>query len=842
MDHTKKRANRKHQFEQQITKPTPLSVKPDTIPASMKARRQWVVWCYEWKIKSDGNGKWDKPPYQAKRPQVRASSTNPKTWATFNEAMATYLRGGFDGIGYVFAGDEVGFDLDDVRDPATCAIERWAVEVVNQIGSYAEISPSGTGIKIIAKGTLEEAGTRRKFTRIGAEMYCSGRYFTVTGHVIGERSAVEDRQAEIDAVYKVLDERNEAAKKAKGKVSSKFKAPHFPSPNLTDDEIISKASAAAGQTGKKFRAFMQGEINGYASPSEADLAFCNLIVFWTDDPEQVRRIIRASGMNRDKWNRDDYAERTIQLAFAGRTNRYDPRYRSNGQAHHEQNGDGDDQRDPFAGVTDDILDEAPEPDGPPESDILDQAPDDKKRVVTNFRTVARGRYKKKIGLSPDAINSQLIQHIPDWPKAVAGLLFVEGRDKKPRYLEKPTPTFSWLATQLGRRKTDNCVNWSEHGDSLVSRAQFHEYLRHAVEQFDGVEHVPHFPPIPRLYYMCEPVGIGDGSHLNTFLGFFSPATAIDRQLALAFVASLVWGGDRGKRPAWLITGPDQDDHGGRGVGKTAFTEKCASIAGGVIAIADPSQAKADEIERRLLSPGGRGFRVLMIDNLKALKFSWSYLESIITSDTISGRQMYVGEGRRANTLTTVITANGATLSRDMAQRCNVLKLARPTYAAGDWDDAITDFIHRNRQAILADLNAFFQRPRGEIDMPTRWGPWQNDVLSRLENPTEIQAELERRSKDCDADDEEKQLVRDEIMAAIELQGYDPANVKVKIRAKTLANLVNQAMNERMPTPKANAFARMLQIRELCGFTRRGGRKYIWVGADADRDSSADLEL
>jgi hypothetical protein len=39
--------------------------------------------------------------------------------------LATYRRGGFDGIGYVFAGDEVGTDLDDVRDPATGVIESW---------------------------------------------------------------------------------------------------------------------------------------------------------------------------------------------------------------------------------------------------------------------------------------------------------------------------------------------------------------------------------------------------------------------------------------------------------------------------------------------------------------------------------------------------------------------------------------------------------------------------------------------------------------------------------------------------------------------------------------------
>ena len=86
------------------------------------------------------------------------------------------------------------------------------------------------------------------------------------------------------------------------------------------------------------RDFMTGDISGYPSASEADLAFCNLIVFYTDDPEQVVRIVQHSGMNRDKWSRADYAQRTIKMAFEGRRNRYDPNYRSNGQSHHEHNG------------------------------------------------------------------------------------------------------------------------------------------------------------------------------------------------------------------------------------------------------------------------------------------------------------------------------------------------------------------------------------------------------------------------------------------------------------------------------------------------------------------------
>ena len=65
------------------------------IPDELKARRQWVVWKYE----IDKRGKWTKPPYQATRPSHGASHSNPKHWASYENAIHCYLKGGFDGIG-----------------------------------------------------------------------------------------------------------------------------------------------------------------------------------------------------------------------------------------------------------------------------------------------------------------------------------------------------------------------------------------------------------------------------------------------------------------------------------------------------------------------------------------------------------------------------------------------------------------------------------------------------------------------------------------------------------------------------------------------------------------------
>lgn len=155
-------------------KPVPLTVIPEHIPAELKAIDQWVAWRYFWQ-----KGKWDKPPLQSHGGNA-ASTTNPKTWSTFDAAIDAYNSGALDGIGFVFAKKNrlVGIDLDHCRHAETGIIDVWAQEIIRTIWSYTELSPSGTGIHIIGGGTLPGPGIKTP----QVEMYDSGRFFTVTGH------------------------------------------------------------------------------------------------------------------------------------------------------------------------------------------------------------------------------------------------------------------------------------------------------------------------------------------------------------------------------------------------------------------------------------------------------------------------------------------------------------------------------------------------------------------------------------------------------------------------------------------------------------------------------------
>ena len=72
----------------------------------------------------------------------------------------------------------------------------------------------------------------------------------------------------------------------------------------------------------------------YDSQSEADIALCNYLAFWTGkDAEQMDRLFRRSGLMRDKWDRaqsgSTYGAITVQRAITDCTSVWTPSYGQN---------------------------------------------------------------------------------------------------------------------------------------------------------------------------------------------------------------------------------------------------------------------------------------------------------------------------------------------------------------------------------------------------------------------------------------------------------------------------------------------------------------------------------
>ena len=274
------------------------------IPNELKQRPQWVCWKREMR-----DGKQTKVPYIADTGECRASSTNPATWRTFEEACRHAAR--FDGIGFVFAADDpyCGIDLDHAIDPGTGEVHPDALEILRGFPSYTEVSPSGTGLHILCRAALSDGGTKKPRGAIEVEMYDRGRYFTVTGARWADSpDVVEDCQTAAAALYAELKGRN--GKKA-------LVPPTSQPPNFNDEELLAKARNAAN--GAEFSSlFDDGDNSAFGGDeSRADFALCSHLNFWTgNDADRVDRLFRQSALMRDKWERPDYRERTITNTHA----------------------------------------------------------------------------------------------------------------------------------------------------------------------------------------------------------------------------------------------------------------------------------------------------------------------------------------------------------------------------------------------------------------------------------------------------------------------------------------------------------------------------------------------
>jgi len=177
------------------------------IPDELCCDAQWLVWRWETR-----DSKLTKPPYNA-RTGGAGSSTDSSTWSTFSEACAALTRGN-DGIGYVLRPDSgiAGIDLDDCVDPETHAIDAWALDVVERVDSYTEVSPSGRGLRIFLRGALPGSGHKKGLhardaeryprTKAAIEVYDQGRYLTVTGqHVDWTPRVLKKRQGAFRAIH-----------------------------------------------------------------------------------------------------------------------------------------------------------------------------------------------------------------------------------------------------------------------------------------------------------------------------------------------------------------------------------------------------------------------------------------------------------------------------------------------------------------------------------------------------------------------------------------------------------------------------------------------------------------
>jgi hypothetical protein len=266
----------------------------ENIPAELKDMPIWVGFKF---IPQEGQ-KLRKEPFNAAT-GGKACSNNPKTWRSFDEVIGKAELLHFDAIGIGLAEPYIGIDLDhSVVDEV---ILPWAQKIISIIDSYTEFSPSKTGVHILCKGTLQKG---RKFSALNIEMYQKTRFFTVTGDVVPEcRPEIMDRSGQITKLFEECEQKDNKKKQSKSIL----------------DHI------AKSQDAEKFQKLFSGQWqNDYPSQSEADLAFCNKLAFWTGkDAGQMDVLFRQSSLMRLKWDEKHfsdgrtYGQSVIEKAISG---------------------------------------------------------------------------------------------------------------------------------------------------------------------------------------------------------------------------------------------------------------------------------------------------------------------------------------------------------------------------------------------------------------------------------------------------------------------------------------------------------------------------------------------
>jgi putative DNA primase/helicase len=271
----------------------------------------------------------DKLPINPRTGEL-ADTTNPVTWGTYEEAVAGLARFSVHGLGFVFVKRDgatlfvIGSDFDTCGEIRTGRIDPVIHDLLTTLNSYAEWSPSGTGIHVIAYGgPLPAEGRKTTFEGRKVEMYDEGRFFTMTGlPVPGMPLAIATRPAEILAVHTRVFGPQPARRD--GAASASDAPAASPPPEGEDAALLAKMFAS--QHGDRIRHLWNGgtPANGDISASGGDHALLCELAWWTNgNAAHMARLfqeaLRYTKVERDgqpaKEKRPAYLTRSIAAAI-----------------------------------------------------------------------------------------------------------------------------------------------------------------------------------------------------------------------------------------------------------------------------------------------------------------------------------------------------------------------------------------------------------------------------------------------------------------------------------------------------------------------------------------------
>ena len=265
----------------------------ENIPDELKKEKRWCLY----KI-TQRDGKNTKLPLM---PNGKPAKSNDKTtWNSYEDCIAALNRNIGDGLGFMLGDGYIGIDIDKVSDDIFVYsmdyhAKSMTADFLRGISTYAEISPSKTGLHFIGKG--EVPGERKRYKNL--EIYDKDRFFTVTGNVIKDRN--RNKVINIDSELKPLYEKYMPKINVINSENKRNQITTF----LKDDQDIVEKLFDRGYfsyTGEDLRRIYYGNYESYFnSQSEADFFMLQRLLYYTADVEQAISLMENSGLKREKW-------------------------------------------------------------------------------------------------------------------------------------------------------------------------------------------------------------------------------------------------------------------------------------------------------------------------------------------------------------------------------------------------------------------------------------------------------------------------------------------------------------------------------------------------------------
>jgi len=282
------------------------------LPEEMKKLKRFVGW-----RKEELNGKVAKLPFSLI--DGKANEWNhPERWINFNEAKTMN-----ETLGFVLVEEDriICIDLDNaIQEGQLTPMAKEVVE--NFAGTYMEISQSGKGIHIFAKGAIPN---NLNLSSRGIEIYKKNRYIALTGN-IGDGSffprsnKLLEKEDELNKLYKKLTQEKASTLKQ----IREYKYESLNKFSRLDDLSLDEILATMERTNRKASMLISGaSLTG--DHSRDDFTFLVLTRNYTDgNPNLMKELFLMTPLNRLDTNekrRDDkkyldYVEKTIEKVLS----------------------------------------------------------------------------------------------------------------------------------------------------------------------------------------------------------------------------------------------------------------------------------------------------------------------------------------------------------------------------------------------------------------------------------------------------------------------------------------------------------------------------------------------